>query len=196
MTAKEYQEYVCPRLHEKLEDLQVEEEWVAFRGQIGQYSPRVDIAVGPFSIIPGQTQSEEYNQILAKPEIALFVRKVYDFHLINTNENQLETEKKYYINSKIRKNLNARCLLAIEIENTSTKKHIMGSMINACSLGRIGIGVAFNDSVVRSFNRIVRYLSFLNKVGKTSYDTTNFMIITKEQFLQVIELQIDTTHGK
>ena len=72
----------------------------------------------------------------------------------------------------------------------------MGSMINACSLGRIGIGVAFNDSVVRSFNRIVRYLSFLNKVGKTSYDTTNFMIITKEQFLQVIEQQIDTTHGK
>jgi len=85
-----------------------------------------------------------------------------------------------------RKNQNARCFLAIEIENTSTKKHIMGSMINAASLGRIGIGIAYNDSVKRTFLRILNYLAFLKRVEKNTYDTTNFLILTKEQFLEIL----------
>ena len=75
--------------------------------------------------------------------------------------------------------------MAFEIENTSTKKHIMGSMINAASLGRIGIGIAFNDSVMRTFVRILNYLGFLKRVEKNTYDASNFLIITKEQ-LEII----------
>tara|TARA_R110002033_G_scaffold36472_2_gene74983 strand:- start:88 stop:657 length:570 start_codon:yes stop_codon:yes gene_type:complete len=187
MTAKQYQDLMLPKLRGRLDGLEVINEWSAFRGVYGQYSPRVDIAVGPFSTITDQTLINEYNRILKQEELIMFLRKVFDFHLINTQQSLLETEKIYHINSKIRKNKNARCFMAIEIENTSTKKHIMGSMVNACSLGRIGIGVAFNDSVVRTFNRIVRYLSFLERVGKTSYDTTNFFIITKEQFQELLE---------
>lgn len=63
----------------------------------------------------------------------------------------------------------------------------MGSIVNAASLGRIGIGIAYNDSVLRTFIRILAYLSLLKRVGKNTYDTTNFLIVTKEQFLTILE---------
>ena len=122
MTAKQYQDLMLPKLRGRLDGLEVINEWSAFRGVYGQYSPRVDIAVGPFSTITDQTLINEYNRILKQEELIMFLRKVFDFHLINTQQSLLETEKIYHINSKIRKNKNARCFMAIEIENTSTKK--------------------------------------------------------------------------
>jgi hypothetical protein len=63
----------------------------------------------------------------------------------------------------------------------------MGSMVNAASLGRIGIGVAYKDSVKRTFLRLLNYMAFLKRVGKNSYDTTNFLILTKEQLVELTE---------
>ena len=48
----------------------------------------------------------------------------------------------------------------------------MGSLINAASLGRAGIGIAYNDSVKRTFVRIMNYLRFLKRVEKNTYDYT------------------------
>ena len=62
----------------------------------------------------------------------------------------------------------------------------MGSLINAASLGRIGIGIAYNESVKRTFLRILNYLAFLKRVEKNTYDTTNFLIITKEQLSELL----------
>ncbi len=64
MSSKEYQNLIIPLLKNKLTDLEVVGEWNAFRGINYQYSPRVDISVGPFSIAPGSNQTAEYNQIL------------------------------------------------------------------------------------------------------------------------------------
>ncbi len=58
----------------------------------------------------------------------------------------------------------------------------MGSLINAVSLGRIGIGLAFNDSVLRAFIRVIKYLENLKSVRENFFDTTNVLVITKEQF--------------
>jgi len=62
----------------------------------------------------------------------------------------------------------------------------MGSMINAASLGGIGIGIAYNDSVKRTFVRILNYLGFLKRVEKNTYNATNFLIITKEQIESIL----------
>lgn len=186
MTAKEYQDLTTPLLFNKLVDLEVVDEWSAFRGINYQYSPRVDIAVGPFSVTPNRNQTAEYNRILRRENIDQFLKRIYDLHVENIGlewVNELNVPEFDYLT---RKNQNARCFLAIEIENSSTKKHIMGSMINAASLGRIGIGIAFNDSVKRTFLRIMNYLAFLKRVEKNTYDTTNFMILTKEQFLEIL----------
>lgn len=186
MSAKDYQNAMIPLLANKLNDLEVIGEWSAFRGVNYQYSPRVDIAVGPFSITPNENQTSEYNRILRQENIDAFLKRIYDFHVANIGDEWLNEINIPDFDFVTRKNQNARCFLAIEIENTSTKKHIMGSMINAASLGRIGIGIAYNDSVKRTFLRILNYLAFLKRVEKNTYDTTNFLILTKEQFQECI----------
>ena len=189
MTAIEYQNLLIPLLSQKLNGIEVIGEWRAFRNVNYQYSPRVDIAVGPFSVTPNANQTQEYNQLLQKDVIDSFIQNVYNYHKENIGDewlNELDVPTLY---SLTRKNQNARCFLAIEIENSSTRKHIMGSMINAASLGRIGIGIAYNESVKRTFIRILNYMAFLKRVGKNTYDTTNFMILTKEQFHELITKQ-------
>lgn len=186
MTAKEYQDLTIPLLTNKLGTLEVQGEWSAFRGINYQYSPRVDIAAGPFSTQPNRNQTAEYNRILKEENIDNFLKRVYGFHVENVGLEWMNEINVPEFNLLTKKNQNARCFLAIEIENTSTKKHILGSMINAASLGRIGIGIAFNDSVKRTFLRILNYLAFLKRVEKNTYDTTNFMILTKEQFLELM----------
>lgn len=186
MTATEYQNLLTPIMTEKFENLEVVSEWRAFTGMNYQYSPRVDIAVGPFSVSPGPNRTVEYNQIIQRPLIDSFLRSIYDAHIENIGEEWLNEINIPDFDILIRKNQNARCLMSIEIENSSTRKHIMGSMINAASLGRVGIGIAYNDSVLRTFIRMLNYMGFLKRVEKNAYDTTNFLIVTKEQFQEIV----------
>jgi hypothetical protein len=186
MTAKEFQETITPLIAAKLEPLETKSEWRAFRNIPYQYSPRVDIAVGPFSVVPGENKTDEYNQFLQNENINSFLQSIYRYHIENIGNQRLNEIIIPNYDFLIQKNQNARCLLSIEIENTSTKKHIMGSMINAASLGRIGIGIAYSDSAKRTFVRIMNYLGFLKRVEKNTYDTTNFLIITKEQMEQIL----------
>ncbi len=191
MTATDYQNLLTPIMTQKFGTLEVISEWRAFRGMNYQYSPRVDIAVGPFSVAPGPNRTEEYNEIIQRPVINDFLRSIYDAHIDNIGEEWLNEIYIPEFNDLIEKNQNARCLMSIEIENSSTRKHIMGSMINAASLGRIGIGIAYNDSVLRTFMRIMSYMEFLKRVEKNAYDTTNFLIVTKEQFSDLVNANIE-----
>lgn len=187
MTATEYQNLITPLMLQKFEGLEVIPEWRAFRGMSYQYSPRVDIAVGPFSVESGMNRRAEYNAIIKQDNVNQFLKKVYDFHILNIGEEWLNEITIPEFDYLIRKNQNARCLMSIEIENSSTKKHIMGSMVNAASLGRIGIGVAFHEGVLRTFVRMLNYMGFLKRVEKNTYDTTNFLILTKEQLRLILE---------
>lgn len=186
MTASQFQANITPLIAAKLSPLEIFSEWRAFEDTPYQYSPRVDIAVGPFSIVPGQNKTYEYNQLLQNENVNNFLRMVYDYHIENIGDEWLNEITIPDYDFLVRKNQNARCFLSIEIENTSTKKHIMGSLVNAASLGRIGIGIAYNDSVKRTFVRIMNYLGFLRRVEKNTYDTTNFLIITKEQIENIL----------
>ena len=181
MTASQFQANIVPILSARLNPLEVISEWRAFQNMPYQYSPRVDIAVGPFSIRPGRNRTREYNQLLIDEHISSFLESLYEFHIENIGDEWLNEIEVPALDYLVNKNQNARCFLSIEIENTSTKKHIMGSMVNAASLGRIGIGIAYNDSVKRTFVRILNYLGFLKRVEKNTYDASNFLIITKEQ---------------
>lgn len=194
MTTKEYQNIIYPLIQTKLEELEVKNEWTAFTGYRNQYSPRVDIAIGPYSVIAGQNQTQVYNQLVETEKIQLFIRKLYQIHIENIGieaNNQINIPP---FEDLIYKNQNARCFLAIEIENKNSKKHIMGSLINAASLGRIGIGVAYTEKTMRTFIRIMNYLGFLRRVEKNTYDTTNFLIVSKNQ-MQIILTEISDNNG-
>lgn len=182
MTTKEYQQIILPLIAQKLTGLEVRNEWTAFEGYRNHYSPRVDIAVGPFSIQPGNNQMQEYNRLIRARNVRPFLRSLFDFHVENLGEEPFLNEVRIAaFDSLVTKNQNARCFLAIEIENENSKKHILGSLINAASLGRVGIGIAYSDKTFRTFIRILNYLAFLKRVGKNTYDTTNFLIVTKDQ---------------
>ncbi|HZV69902.1 MAG TPA: hypothetical protein VFG10_10175 [Saprospiraceae bacterium] len=186
MTTKEYQNIIHPLIQNKFKGLDVKNEWVAFTGYHNHYSPRVDIAVGPFSIVAGQNQIHDYNKLVASEEIKKFLIKLYQVHIENIGlavHNEITIPN---FEDLIYKNQNARCFLAIEIENKNSKKHNMGSLINAASLGRIGIGIAYTEKTMKTFIRIMNYLGFLKRAEKNTYDTTNFLIISKTQMQNIL----------
>ncbi|MCW5516927.1 hypothetical protein [Muriicola sp. Z0-33] len=191
MTTREYQNIIVPLLQNKLPELEVVPEWTAFRGYSNQYSPRVDIAVGPFSTIAGNNQMNVYNRLIRKLHIRNFLKSIYDLHILNIGEEINNEIKILPFNRVLSKNQNARCFLSIEVENKNSKKHFIGSLINAASLGRIGIGVAYNDTALRTFIRIMNYLGFLKRVEKNTYDTGNFLLVTKDQFSNLLGHNLD-----
>jgi len=67
----------------------------------------------------------------------------------------------------------------------------MGSIINACSLGRVGIGIAFTESTLWTFMRILNYLSFLRIVDKNSYNTNNFFLLARDQLNDVFNRKLN-----
>jgi hypothetical protein len=158
-------------------------EWRAFAtGEKHKYGPRVDIAIGPFNVegIP-ENLTSHYNRLVRQEPINRFLQKAYKFHIQNLDTTIYDEVIHPGFLEVIERNQNARCLIAIEIENLNSRKHIMGSIVNAASLGRIGIGVGFNPRAMKSFLRIINYLSFLKNVEKNGYDTVNFLVLTIDQ---------------
>lgn len=176
MPTNDFQVALNNLLREKLNGVisafDINTEWHAFSGNSHSYSPVVDIAVGPYSVEAGESKADTYDRILAHDNSAtLLLRQLHEAYTRNIVEAAIPLERLELtipaFHDMIRVNWNARCLFAIEIENTSSKKHIMGSLVNAASLGRVGIGVAYNESVKRTFIRIVNYMAFLRRVEKT-----------------------------
>jgi hypothetical protein len=167
----------------KLQDQKVHQE-------VRKYSPRIDIAVGPFAY--GKVLCiEEYNKLSEASN------QFIDSLLSQFKENSKRYPFSEYIPNNHKElngiNKNARCFLAIEIERTGTRKHRLGDIVNACAFGRIGIIIAWNDRVLKSFLAITEYLQFLKEKGKPTYETRNLIIVTKEQFSSILKWQLKSS---
>jgi hypothetical protein len=111
---------------------EVEIQWRPFRGEgRGIYAPIVDIAVGPFAIT--RRYIDEYGELL--DQTRAFIERLIGKH----NENCEGREENARFEDIRNFNENARCLLCIEIEESGTRKHCLGNLVNASALGRIGI---------------------------------------------------------
>lgn len=134
-----------------------------------QYAPRPDFVVGPFNI--DKNHIEEANERIANR-----------FHEYEGFIHDLESEDRTILPNK-----NPRCFLSVEIESGSnTAKHMMGSMINASALGKVGIIVGVNSDVYKTLINIRKYLGFLKAVEKTTYAPENSIILTAEKFEEVL----------
>src|SRR3990167_8057824 len=92
------------------------------------YCPRLDLAVGPFNITRNSNQGRDgiFNLISDKRD--------YFKHLFEQSVNHklvLQTFDQFWNNL----NLNPRCSIAIEVEKSGTRKHMLGDLINASLLG-------------------------------------------------------------
>jgi hypothetical protein len=185
----DFQEEIRDLLEDKLQQDAVTE-WRSKMGQ-GLYAPRVDVAVGPFAIAAGEHREQEHSHLLYQ-NIALF-RQLTAFHLENLNVITQETaqhDREVQINEKMDKllqtNQNARCFLAIEIENKVSRKHLMGGAVNGSVLGKIGIAVGFTDKMHRCFLNLYRYFDFCRQVEKPTFNSANLLIVSKEQLMDAL----------
>lgn len=173
---KEYQRQLAPKLG-ALFGVPCEIEWPAMRPEGGMYSPRLDIAVGPFAV--GDSYCvPTFDRLVRQHE--RFLKYLYQFHLANLAEDT-GLNRALHFERVVSKNSNARCFLAIEIENRVSRKHLMGGAINAAALGRIGIAVGWTTQIVRALVRLRSYLLFLAGVGKNTFDPANLLILGKDQ---------------
>jgi hypothetical protein len=160
----------------------IETEWRAFDEKeiIKRYSPRVDLAIGPFSCTGGKSLAEEYQDYY---EISRGLIDKFGFwHERNCDTHNLELPKPHAIEGR-----NARCFLAIEIERSGSRKHRLGDILNAAALGCMGIIIAWDESIARSFMRILKYFNFLSEVRKSNINADNLFVVTREQALSVFK---------
>jgi len=175
MTPKKYQ----PIAKRKLKKIysEVKTEWTSIRGDKNIYSPRVDLAVGPFAI--DRRYENEYDDLMRESKI--FIKSLIANHNENLRSFDLELEDNYF-EKLFDFNRNSRCLLCIEIENKVSRKHLIGGLVNASALGRVGILIPWTPEKLKAFMKLRNYLKFLGQVDKNTFKTDNILILTKDQF--------------
>ncbi len=185
MTTKDYEIKIRNLLDKYFRGLnsnfQIESDtqWPAFPRD-KRYSPRVDVAVGPFAT--ERRLIDEYNQLCKKARP--FLKAV--FEEFENNLRKFNPAAPVVRAAYDNFNRNSRCFLAIEVEKSGSRKHRLGDIVNASALGRIGIIIAWEERDLRSFMRILEYFNFLEDVGKNTFKTKNIAVLTKEQFLSIL----------
>jgi hypothetical protein len=173
----EIQASIASRLSSLHGGVESQTEWSTMRGHPDFYSPRLDVAVGPFAT--GNLQcGRDFDTLLKR--CGTFVRCAYD--LSNENFSAFgERNEIFDFGEVTHRNWNARCFIAIEIENKVTRKHLMGGAVNAAALGRLGIAVGWTQDKVIAFVKLRTYLLYLAALGKNTFHPINLLVLSKEQ---------------
>jgi hypothetical protein len=184
MNVKEYQDIIKNELKRILSgsNLEIEKEWSSDVQRYKIYSPRLDLAVGPFAKHDGKIY--EYNVL--QGTYNKFIQELINLHNSNLSENDTFNDQKNFY-SVTNKNINARCFLAVEVENKVSRKHLMGSAINASALGKIGLLIAFSNEKFEAIKKLEKYFSFLKDASKNTFNTDNLLILNKDQFLEYLQ---------
>jgi len=131
------------------------------------YCPKPDYAVGPFN-----TDGNRIDEVRREID-GTYARFETTIRRILSSDQWL---------NDFEPNDNPRCFLAIEVEDRNSTKHRMGSILNACALGKVGIVIGANESTYRSLMRIREYLRLVEEFGKARLSPKNVAILTCERF--------------
>lgn len=136
------------------------------------YAPRVDVAISPFMI----------NYVTDEEKRKLTIAFNSNHILIERIKEKGETFNNFEYNN------NPRCLIAVEIETSGTRKHLVGDITNASILGTVGLIVPTNEKNYRAFKRIMNYLEFAQTNGKMSNNVfKNIILIKSEDLISLLE---------
>lgn len=160
-------------------------EWRSMSSRDGIYSPQIDVAVGPFSEIRGRNRIEEFDSLMTEHQV-FFEHLIYchndRMNRHRPDDNRVSNAYSMPTLCRLRRhNRNARCLVAIEIENTGSRKHLLGGALNAAALGRIGIIIPWTKDKEKATARLIYYWSFLRAVKKNAFDASNLLIAEPEE---------------
>jgi len=178
---REYQDVLVRKLSRVFREVPVQSEWATMTDESGLYSPRLDVAVGPFAT--DRIYIGEYDALIRTH--APLVKALFTVHRANLKEHG-ERDDHFSFDELCHRNSNSRCFLAFEIENAVSRKHLMGGAINAAALGRIGIAVGWDRGKLRALIRLRTYLLFLARVGKNTFHPSNLLILTGKQVMACV----------
>ena len=150
------------------------------------YCPRLDLAVGPFNI----DRKVTYNNTEIEETIEYyrsFIEKMFNY------SEQRNGNFDEFLNKR---NINPRCFLAIEIENSGTSKYMLGNIANVSIIGSIGVVIPFNDRQLSNCKRIIEYVDFATEVKKIKAIFENILVIDKEVFLKVLKNELSRMEAK
>ena len=177
---KAIQEEIERLLNQKLigEDVLAKKEWKVTKERTDDYdskinyAPLIDVGVGPFLINYLTYQEKE------KLEKAFMENK----GLIEKLKQQGEIFENFSYNK------NPRCLIAIEVETSGSRKHLIGDITNASIFGKIGLIVPTNDKNYKAFKRIMSYLEFAQKNEKISQNIfKNIVLIKSKDLIELLK---------
>ena len=178
MTTKEYQTRVFKILQSIFGVDLVRQEWDSLQydghGSYNKqitYSPRLDLAVGPFNGLTDLDLGVDQTKSMKKHPLTKRLFKDAISRWSTLDEAWKPT---------------SRCYLAIEIEHSGSSKHIMGDIINVCASGSLGILVVNNKNYEKA-NRIYKYLNRLIDFERFDMNGLKNLIIFKDsEFIKVI----------
>jgi hypothetical protein len=179
----QWQIWLAERLSALHGGVETQREWATMAGQTGIYSPRLDVAVGPFAT--GEQQfGDAYDELIANH--GNFAHRLCELGNENVAAHGNDAHFSTFEDISHR-NWNARCYMAIEIENKVSRKHLMGGAINAAALGRIGVAIGWTTEKVRAFIKLRSYLLYLSQVGKNTFHPYNLIVVSRDQMMNAIE---------
>ena len=186
-----FQEEILTKFSSLYPNTEVVKEWRSITNFPGLYSPRIDVAVGPFSDSRGGNRRNEYDRLMDRTKG--FIESLFDLHFANVRQyrvpDEVRREELQRPDYQLVRNFNdnARCMFAVEIEHRVTRKHLLGGVVNASVLGRLGILVGFTEEQVRALVKLQAYWDFLRSVNKNSFETKNLIILSPEQLREAFE---------
>jgi len=194
-TVKEYQSDITTKLQKLFSTEEVKMEWSIFNeseDRKSKYCPRVDVVVGPLAM--NGSFEFRYNDMATTYRFFIIpLLKYYQLNIEKYADPRLPYENPTE-NDMTRRNLNARCFMAIEIEHRVSRKHLIGSILNSSSLGRVGIIIAWSDEKLKAFIKLRNYLGFLKDRGKNTFEIPNVLIVSKDQFMEALNESIGLSH--
>ena len=141
------------------------------------YSPRVDLAIGPFNINGDiENNNSSINRFILDNSILITKIKEKGYYFENFDENK-----------------NPRCTIAIEIESSGSRKHMLGDIANASILGKIGLVVPTSIKKYQQFVKIMEFLKFAQsnkKINEVIFN--NVIIIKSDDLIEILENNIST----
>jgi hypothetical protein len=102
-------------------------------GDMASYAPRLDIAIGPFNT------TREYRRRDADA-----IRN-FRHPLIGRLKSKIQSQN----HGGTYDNRNPRCVVAIEIEHSTSSKHVLGAIRNASMLGLLGVAVGTAQHIAK-----------------------------------------------
>ena len=162
------------------------------------YSPIIDISVGPFSEERGVSFYGYYDKLtdfsrhVIDEMLKQFKCNYQDFWegIFEIGQRTLPSNYSAFLSTRPGAenyvNWNARCFMAIEVENKRNAKHLLGDMINVNISGRIGVVIGYNDVAYATFLRQLEYLAYATEAKKIKFNSRNIMVLKPDQFESIL----------